>query len=170
VPQFLADGDGTVPRVSAIPVELSGDYRDTYIAEKHASLQNNRDLLNQISERLKIMQATAELSAIRGSELQPKSALQPALALEVDDIYPSTEPVIIQATLFNWPGSAHDLAVRVTPTASPDFTSALMVKVRQNDTGWVGEIGELPPGAYRIELFALETPQISPVHDVFLVA
>jgi hypothetical protein len=170
VPQFLADGDGTVPRVSAIPVELSGDYRDTYIAEKHASLQNNRDLLNQISERLKTMQATAELSAIRGSELQPKSALQPALALEVDDIYSSTEPVIIQATLFNWPGSAHDLAVRLTPIASPDVMSPVMVKVRQSDTGWVGEIGELPPGAYRIELFALETPQISPVHDVFLVA
>ncbi len=34
------DGDGTVPRVSATPLELSNQGREVYIADRHASLQN----------------------------------------------------------------------------------------------------------------------------------
>jgi pimeloyl-ACP methyl ester carboxylesterase len=169
VPAFLADGDGTVPRVSAIPIELSSEYRDTYIVEKHASLQNNYDLLNQISERLKIMQATVELSAIRGSEPQPVLADRPALGLEVADIYLSSEPVVAEATVVNWVGSVYDLAVRALPIESPGTASATVVNIKQSEMGLVGELGKLSPGAYRIELFAVGTSQLPPVHDVFLV-
>ncbi len=38
---LLQDGDGTVPRLSAIPIELSNEYRDTFFAERHSSLQAN---------------------------------------------------------------------------------------------------------------------------------
>jgi hypothetical protein len=35
---LLADGDGTVPRASAIPIELSDAYRDSFAPERHGSL------------------------------------------------------------------------------------------------------------------------------------
>jgi hypothetical protein len=45
-------GDGTVPKLSAIPIDLSEDRRETYFAEQHASLQNNDNVLVDLVERL----------------------------------------------------------------------------------------------------------------------
>lgn len=169
VPAFLADGDGTVPRVSAIPIELSTDYRDTYIAEKHGSLQNNHELLDRISERLKIMQASAELSAIRGSEPRPELTGQPALALEMDEVYLASEPVEIRAALFNLEDPPGGLIVRVTPVEPAESVSTTELKLFRKDRSFVGNIGKLPPGAYRAELFAANLSKPTPVHDAFLV-
>jgi pimeloyl-ACP methyl ester carboxylesterase len=41
-------GDGTVPRVSATPLELSDDARESYATERHGSLQNFEALLVQL--------------------------------------------------------------------------------------------------------------------------
>jgi hypothetical protein len=169
VPVFLSDGDGTVPRVSAIPIELSSEFRDTYIAEKHASLQNNHELLNRISERLKVMQATTELSAIRGSEPTPELAGQPALSLELDEVYLADNPVEIRAALFNMKEPAGGLAVRIIPVEPSKMISNTEITLIQKDVNYFGQIGKLDPGAYRAELFAPDNPEPTPVHDVFLV-
>ncbi|PWT96406.1 MAG: lecithin--cholesterol acyltransferase, partial [Blastocatellia bacterium] len=63
--QLLAEGDGTVPRLSATPIELSEEYRETYFAEHHASLQNNDSVLADLSNRLRQMQTN--LSQFRGA-------------------------------------------------------------------------------------------------------
>jgi hypothetical protein len=42
IEQFLGDGDGTVPRISAIPIELDKEFRETYLAEQHSYLQSSR--------------------------------------------------------------------------------------------------------------------------------
>ena len=41
-------GDGTVPRVSATPIELSDDPRETYVSTKHGSLQNAEAVLSHV--------------------------------------------------------------------------------------------------------------------------
>ena len=41
----LIDGDGTVPQVSAIPIELSNSLKNNFIAEKHGALQNQKQVL-----------------------------------------------------------------------------------------------------------------------------
>ena len=48
---LLADGDGTVPRASAIPIELSDAYRDSFAPERHGSLQCNRSILDDVRGR-----------------------------------------------------------------------------------------------------------------------
>jgi hypothetical protein len=41
-------GDGTVPSVSATPIELSNQDREIYVPERHASLQNADHTLDQM--------------------------------------------------------------------------------------------------------------------------
>ena len=47
---LLADGDGT--RASAIPIELSSEFRDTFVSERHGALRVNDGLLADLRERL----------------------------------------------------------------------------------------------------------------------
>ena len=42
------DGDGTVPKPSAVPIELSDMKQEVVVACRHASLQNSRHVLNQV--------------------------------------------------------------------------------------------------------------------------
>ncbi|MGH8594404.1 MAG: lipase/acyltransferase domain-containing protein [Gammaproteobacteria bacterium] len=53
----LEGGDGRVPRVSAAPIEIFEDYRESFFVERHGSLQNNAQLLDDLCERLRQMQA-----------------------------------------------------------------------------------------------------------------
>jgi pimeloyl-ACP methyl ester carboxylesterase len=52
-----AGGDGTVPRASAVPIELFGKALESYVGERHGSLQKNEYVLDDFRERLKTMQA-----------------------------------------------------------------------------------------------------------------
>src|SRR3989442_5952433 len=48
IDRWFGDGDGTVPRLSAIPIEMSEEYRDTFVAERHSYLQGNDKIFNII--------------------------------------------------------------------------------------------------------------------------
>lgn len=158
-----------MPRVSAIPIELSAEFRDTYIVEKHGSLQNNPELLNRISESLKVMQATTELAAIRGSEPKLELTSKPGLALEIEEVYFTNEPVQIQAALFNMEEPPGGLMVRVVPIKAAESAAIIELKLLQQDRVFVGTIEKLSPGAYRAEILAPNYSKPTPVHDVFLV-
>jgi hypothetical protein len=49
---LLCGGDGTVPRISATPIELSGDAREYFLPEHHGMLQSNRHLLDSLRSLL----------------------------------------------------------------------------------------------------------------------
>jgi hypothetical protein len=57
VPEAKRGGDGTVPRASATPPELSEDYHETFFIQKHSALQNYGYALVDLVERLKQLQA-----------------------------------------------------------------------------------------------------------------
>ncbi len=162
---LLEGGDGTVPYLSAIPIELSEEFRNTYIAERHCSLQSSSLILQQLLQRLKEMQ-TQGLKSIRGPEVNPETAEQSAISLSLDDIYLKTEPIIIGARVINF--DTQKLKAEII-LKSDDSSKHLEFEEKDNE--WVLNIDGLAPGLYRLKVdtgsYNSQAP--NPVHDLFEV-
>jgi hypothetical protein len=155
----LIDGDGTVPRPSASPLEFD-DLKvpsRTYIAEVHGSLQNADPVLVQV----------AGLISERPSSGFRQSAEN--ISLSVEDIYTGVEPIIIRSrssvsqslTAIILDSRTGRKVAQATMKASPEAAAS-------------AEFAPLPAGTYRITVQG--EPQENgatgarPVHDVFVVA
>jgi len=167
---MLADGDGTVPRASAIPIELSDAYRDSFVPERHGSLQRNRSVLDDIRGRLEQMQVRG-LREIRAPEESPAAADRPAIALDLDDLYLAGEPVTLRAQLVNAQGSPGALQARIEPVDAPTAASAQARKFAEAPDGWMLGVEGLQPGLYRAEVRTEKAGPSAPppVHDLFEV-
>lgn len=155
------DGDGTVPRVSATPLEVEHEENAMFAAQKHASLQNDDPVLTQLGGILSGIDL--DLSAFRG----PPTI---GVGLDVDDVYAADEPVVIRARPEQaFPGSL--LAVVDDATLAPDAEHAAEVArttLRPAEDGWhAAELRPLSPGAYRVTV--LGDGLVEPVTDVFAV-
>ncbi len=99
----LADGDGTVPQISAFPIEFSD--RDvleipSFIAESHGSLQNQSDILLNLLNKLQIAQSpSGTIEDIRGRGKEAGRAIQATkgISLSLEDLYLPNEPIVITA-------------------------------------------------------------------------
>jgi pimeloyl-ACP methyl ester carboxylesterase len=144
-------GDGTVPRVSATPFELSQSHREIYVAEAHASLQNfDAALVNLIG----ILTGTQmDLSAFRFAA--------GTLSLDVDDVYAS-DSVTIRAKP----------SERVPVVARFALTTIGKV-VKELPLGPSGDRNvattRLTPGPYRIAVSAQFGGSTVSVTDIFLL-
>ncbi len=148
-------GDGTVPRVSAIPIELEHEENAMFASERHGSLQNEDGVLVQLKGVLSGLDL--DFAAFRG--FVPTIGL----GLDLEDVYEIGEP----------------LHVRVRPEEEPDDPlvaeavdvetgTATRVTLRAGDDGWhEAELGPLPEGVYRLTAFG--TGPVEPVTDVFAV-
>lgn len=163
----LETGDGTVPRLSAIPIELSDAPGDSFVAQKHGSLQNTPQLLDELCERLKQLQVKG-LGAIRGVGGPPEG--KPAIQLSLEDIYPKDEPATVRARLINPIQAPGKLLARLEPVEA--LGPAIERKLIEASDHWLLEFGELPPGLYRIEVFTqIGGPAAPlPVKDLFEVS
>jgi pimeloyl-ACP methyl ester carboxylesterase len=168
VDELLADGDGTVPRLSAIPIELSTEYRDTYVPERHGSLQSNKTVLTDLLGRIQQTQVVG-LGAIRGAEIRAQRA---AISLDLDDLYLEGEPVEVFAQLANadqqdtyGPIQAH---IQPVGRKLGPMTSAF----QESGNGWRLTLKGLLPGVYRIKVDTTKSGPGAPppVHDVFEIA
>lgn len=164
---LLGDGDGTVPRLSAIPIEMSAAYRDTFVPERHSSLQNHGGILQDIRDRIVHMQ-TQGLGEIRGPERSDDAAGRPALSVDIDDLYLVDEPITVTAELVN--GEVSDLVATLTPLDGSEPPSHHEF-ARTGESFSLGLSGK-HSGGYRIEVGAAHSgPGVPPaVHDVFVVA
>ena len=79
-PGFEPDGDGTVPRVSATPIEFPHEEGAMFAAERHSSLQHNDGVLVQLAGLL----SGQDTSAVRAGT---------DAGLELDDAFGPGEPV-----------------------------------------------------------------------------
>jgi len=167
--QVLAEGDGTVPRLSATPFELSDEYRETFFAERHASLQNNNDVLTDLSNRLRQMQTS--LAKFRGALPSPETAAQPAISLQLDDMYLADEPVVLRAKLINVSEQQQDTPPTARISQAHSAGQTIERKFQRVDSEWELVCEPLTPGPYRVEVFTSEfAPGApSPVHDIFEV-
>jgi pimeloyl-ACP methyl ester carboxylesterase len=167
--QLLAEGDGTVPRLSATPVELSSEYRETYFAERHASLQNNEQVLGDLMNRLKQMQTN--LSQFRGAAPSPQTEGLPAISLGLDDLYLPTEPVTMKVRLIN----VNDQIKSTPPTAQITPVTAGKATIERafvtDGPDWKLVTDPLPVGSYRVQVSSNEFIVGCPptVHDIFEV-
>jgi hypothetical protein len=92
----LGDGDGTVPKVSAIPIERSSNFDNFFIAEQHGSLQNQAQVLDNLLNVLRIGQFN--LADVR--------APRRAISLSLDDLYLADEPIALRARVTEMSESA----------------------------------------------------------------
>lgn len=167
IDSLLQDGDSTVPRLSAIPIELSHEYRDTFFAERHSSLQANDQVLNALYERIKQMQVRG-LSVIRGPSISPDKAEKAAISLELDDVYRTDEPVEIKAQLINSREDPGKLIARIEPVGMA--VTPIEGNFQETEAGWVLFL-ELTPWLYRLEVRTHQAGPLAPssVHDIFEV-
>ncbi len=144
-------GDGTVPRVSAIPIEMSKNpIGAMYAATKHGSLQNADAVLEHLTGVLSGM--AIDLGGFRKPKVQ--------VALELDDVLEPSQP----------------LQVRVRPVKEAalelvfgraDGREVARTKPRAASGGWLaGEFAPPEPGAYRVSVIG---PEVETAQDACVV-
>ncbi|ATB31197.1 lipase/acyltransferase domain-containing protein [Melittangium boletus] len=150
-------GDGTVPRVSALPLEERHQVRAMYSPTAHASLQNAFEVLAHVEGV--ITGQHLQLDKYRDSLFGPAPRM---LSLRMEDAFGHDEPVPVRVR-----PSAEPVALRAYVShvkTGESFTEAL---VRGPDGAHEGTFRPLPPGLYRVSVKG--GPEVIPVTDVFAV-
>ncbi len=147
------DGDGTVPRPSATPKELSGQDTGLFVAEIHGSLQNSDPALVQLSGLLSGL--SQDWEPFWGPE-----AL--SIALLMDDTYVASEPVVVRAR--HAPAELK-LTFRATVTNTRTLQKKSLAMKQRPDGIHEARIGQLPAGTYRVTVRS----GTDSVTDVFVV-
>jgi len=147
------DGDGTVPRVSATPIEVAREANAMFAAQRHASLQDDQGVLVQLDALLTGL--TLDTSAIRALPAVD-------LSLDIEDAYTALEPVQVRAR-----PQAHVLDPIEAVVEDVEGREVGRVRLLLRDDDWYdGEVPPLPPGAYRVTATG---NNMKPVTDVFAV-
>ena len=148
-------GDGTVPRASATPAEFDREQNAIYAAERHASLQNDDDVLFQLN------------GILTRPSFSPKeyrdAATKIGQSLDVEDWFTPADTIRVRARPHEDPGGvlvavAEDIEKGREPVRRP---------LVQADDGWYeAELGPLPEGVYRVSSLG---SSVEPVTDLVTV-
>lgn len=154
----LGDGDGTVPQISAIPIERSSNFDNFFIAEQHGGLQNQKQVLENLRNCLELSQF--DLAAVK--------APQAGISLSLDDLYVADEIVTIRAKVTG-PISFGKLQAEITSVSNNN--PPIQVDFEEQDNEWVLGLDSLPQGLYRVKAKTeYDNDQApTPVHDLFEV-
>ena len=149
------DGDGTVPRVSASPLEFDDEANAMYVSERHASLQNSDPVLVQLTGVMSGL--SINFAAFRGA--LPTISL----ALDLDDAYGVDEPVSFSIEPEELPAEPLTAIVADVGTES----EVLRQTLRPDEGRYRGELPPLPAGVYRLTVVG--GGAVEPVSDLFAV-
>lgn len=175
---YLADGDGTVPQISAFPIEFSDlDVLEipSFIAEKHGSLQSQPDILLNLLNKLQIAQSpigTIEDIKGRGKEKARSIRRTKGISLDVEDLYFKDEEIIIKAQVNPDDTNFGVLQAKIECLSEPQETLKSNFIAEGSEFILRPESLKTKPGLYRITVQtdnAVENPP-NPVHDLFEVA
>lgn len=144
-------GDGTVPRVSATPFELSDEKAEIYAGTKHGTLQNTDDCLRQLHGIL--TRLYLDLGEFLGQEEPPGVT---RLGLKLEDVYFTSEPVDCQ--IMAPEGLTLEATLNGTNHVRP---------VWNNDGYYTARFGELPEGKHTVTVTG--QAGVEPVSDVITV-
>ncbi|WP_413935837.1 lipase/acyltransferase domain-containing protein [Nitrospira sp. BLG_1] len=163
----LDGGDGTVPELSATPIELSEDSRETFFAERHGSLQNNSYVLEGLYRCLKRLQVRG-LKELRGDWADSVQRAQ--LSLDIDPLYLPGETVHLQARVLGQSPATLSLKARL---------EGVTVDYATREYGFQGgedsyelTLEGLRPGSYRVKVLASEGGPNTPlsISETFEIA
>lgn len=143
-------GDGTVPRVSATPIELGNDPSAMFAAERHASLQNFDAVITQLDGVLSGLDL--DLSIYYAMNIQ--------LSLDVEDAYLTDENITIRVR-------PQDPAVALVATLLDERNQVVARKdLPPSDEEWRDvSFAPQPTGTYRVTVRG--EFGVDPVTDVF---
>lgn len=147
-------GDGTVPRVSATPIELSDDPREMYATQKHGALQNAASILGQVIGVL----SRKPLGRFRESPFD-------GFSLDMDDLFALDESVVFR---IQTDGPATGVVATVENVDTHE--TVRLERIDLVDGVAMGELGSLPLGVYRIKVSDTDGVGMRPISDVFMVA
>lgn len=151
--ETMLDGDGTVPRLSATPIELSKAKVETFVACPHASLQN----FDPVRVQMRAAMQDVDISELKAVSTQ-------AISIDLRDAYTPDESFIARVRC---PGSVEPpRAVLCGVDTGTEWEYAFSGAT--DEDGWHRlEMPALPAGIYRLRV---EAPSVSaPVEDVFAV-
>ena len=157
----FSDGDGTVPKISAIPNELSNSFNNRFIAEAHGALQNQKQILRAVQEAIATTQFENAFEVKDG---------QATIGLSVDDLYLPDEPISLQAKVIS-DSEIDGLTATITPAAENAQPLSFAFERSPSDN-WTLNIETLPAGLYRVAVSAEGKeyqPLPSTVHNLFEV-
>jgi pimeloyl-ACP methyl ester carboxylesterase len=147
-------GDGTVPRVSATPIEMEKEVGAVFAPERHACLQNNESLLAQVR---------AVLTRPDTGGVLRDAQVQISLSATLEDAYEQGQEIEIGVKASNGVPDLH----AVLKDALTNVEIAALPLRRGGPCGQRVIFDPVPTGHYR---FTVSGDDVSPVSDVFLVA
>lgn len=149
-------GDGTVPRVSAVPIEFDAIPRrgDMYTSTKHGSLQNSSEVLDHIVGRIN------DLYTDYGGFRSWSSPPEEDLAVEVPDAALAGESVLIRIR------STSKRHARVSVISSSQRTPESMIQLVASEDWSDFRIPTPKAGSYTVRV---ERDGLPPVEDSFAV-
>jgi len=169
----LSDGDGTVPQVSATPVQMGDREMLTlvdYIAESHGAVQNQPNTLLNLLKRIQSAQ-TASLEDVRGDieAVAPRGARGlKGIGLSLDDLYLTNEPITMRAKVAE--GTAFNSLTAEITCVSEERSAVRRNFTAENGT-WLMTADNLASGVYRVKVQTDNTSEDTPnpVHNSFVV-
>jgi hypothetical protein len=150
--EAMLDGDGTVPRLSATPIELSKSKVETFVACPHATLQNFDPV------RVQMRSAIEDIDI---SEI--KAVATEAISLDLQDAFMADEVFVARARC---PSSSQPLRAILCHLETASRTEHEF-RVMGGESWQRLEIPSLTPGTYRIRVEAGVAAE--PIEDIFAV-
>jgi hypothetical protein len=151
--ETMLHGDGTVPSVSATPIELSNLGMEMYAACPHASLQNFDPVRTQMNNAIQYID-TSQLKAVAAAEI----------SLDLPDAIAATDVLVVRARC---PRSLEPIKVTIRNLETDRVLEAEFAE-QTDGSGWqVLRVQDLTPAAYRMRVDA--GPSSEPIEDLFAV-
>ncbi|MFD3539280.1 hypothetical protein ACFWUQ_07245 [Streptomyces sp. NPDC058662] len=145
-------GDGTVPAISAIPIEQDGMGARRAVAERHMGLASSSVVVDVLAEY-----AGESLDAVRGD-----SPDEPWLGLDLEEAVATGEPVPIGVTLLGAPADERTrVLVRARPHDGPKGAGTRWLPCTATGDGtWAVALPPLGSGTYTVEVAATGVPAV----------
>lgn len=151
--ETMLGGDGTVPRLSATPIELSRTGAETFVACPHASLQN----FDPVRVQMRAALEDADISEIKAGPAE-------AVSLDMPDAFFAGEGFSARARCL---AAAGPLRATLSDLERPTAMEREFGPETDGD-GWQRlDIPSLPAGTYRIRVEAEGAAE--PIEDLFVV-
>ena len=137
----LVDGDGTVPRVSAVPADLDGKRFERFAVERHGWLTNNPMTLQPLLDTLLQIRSPGAPTFFGVGE---EEVLPASINLRPDRLFLPDEPVSIQMSLVDAGEQPQGIEISVKPVGHAGEGAAKTIQASSAGPAKV-EFGGLTP-------------------------